>query len=488
MSNLLAALQSSANALSVFQNALTVSANNVANASTPGYVTQTQGLQALPFESDSGLTGGVAATQVESARDVYAEAAVQRQTTALGTWEQQVATLSPLQSNFDITGTAGIPGALNQLYSACSTWAASPNDTTARQSVIDAAQSVAQSFQQQSTVLNQAASDADTQLASLAGQVNSLAANIQQDNVQRANGGANDPSVDANLYNSLEQLSQLVPIQTLQQPDGTTTVLLAGRVPLVVGQSQYKISSTVGVPTTPAPTNPSGPPSAQILDSSGQDVTSDITGGQMGGLLDARNGILAQLRGDSQQQGELNQLAQSVADRVNALLTSGNVSDAVAATATTAAVAAVPGAPLFTYNAAQPSGIAQSLSVVATTTSDQLAAIDPGPPETSNGIALKLANLATPKSSADEIDNVSYTQFFGNMAGTLGTAISNAQSNQTTSQGLVTQAQDLRQQTSGVSLDAEAIKVLQFQRSYQSVSKLVTILDDLTQTAINMIQ
>jgi flagellar hook-associated protein 1 FlgK len=194
------------------------------------------------------------------------------------------------------------------------------------------------------------------------------------------------------------------------------------------------------------------------------------------------------LRGDSQQQGQLNVLAQSVADRVNTILTSGNISDAVAATSTTAAIPAVPGVPLFTYDSTQANDIAGSLSVPTTMTAGQLAAIEPGPPEVSNGIPLELANLSTPQSAADEIGNVSYTQYFGNMAAFLGTAISDAQSSQTTAQGLVTQAQDLRQQTSGVSLDTEAIKVLEFQRSYQAVSKMVTMLDSLTQTVIDMIQ
>ena len=106
----------------------------------------------------------------------------------------------------------------------------------------------------------------------------------------------------------------------------------------------------------------------------------------------------------------------------------------------------------------------------------------------SNGIPLQLAGLATPQTAADEVANVSFTQFYGNLAATLGSAISGAQNDQTTRQELVTQSQDLRQQTSGVSLDAEAIKVLEFQRSYQAVSKMVTILDNLTQTVINMLQ
>ncbi len=298
----------------------------------------------------------------------------------------------------------------------------------------------------------------------------------------------NDPSMDADLYNAVEELSKIVPIQTMKQSDGSTTVLLAGQIPLVVGEFQYKLSSDSVVPTTPAPTYPAGHTSAQILDSSGRDVTGLISEGEVGGLLQARNGVIAQMRGDSQQQGQLNLLAQSVADRVNELLTQGNISNAVPANPPDPAVPAVPGVPLFTYDATNPGNIAQSFSVSAGITADQLAAIDPGPPSVSNGTALKLANLATPQDPADELDGVSYSQYFGNIASALGLAISSAQDDQSTQQALLTQTQDLRQQTSGVSLDAEAIKVLEFQRSYQAVSKLITVLDSLTETVVNMVQ
>jgi flagellar hook-associated protein 1 FlgK len=124
----------------------------------------------------------------------------------------------------------------------------------------------------------------------------------------------------------------------------------------------------------------------------------------------------------------------------------------------------------------------------STITPGQLAAIDPGPPEVDNGIPLALANLATPQTAADEINGMSYTQFYGNMAAQLGTAISTAQSNQTTSQDALTQAQTLRQQSSGVDLNQEAIKVLQFQQSYDAATKMVTILDQVTQDFLDAIQ
>jgi len=51
---------------------------------------------------------------------------------------------------------------------------------------------------------------------------------------------------------------------------------------------------------------------------------------------------------------------------------------------------------------------------------DHLAAIDPGPPYVSNGIALRLSDLASPTNAADEIGGSSYAEFYGSIAASVG--------------------------------------------------------------------
>ena len=55
-------------------------------------------------------------------------------------------------------------------------------------------------------------------------------------------------------------------------------------------------------------------------------------------------------------------------------------------------------------------------------------------------------------------------------------------------QQLLTQAQGVREQTSGVSLDEEATRLIQFQRAYQASAQLLSVLNQLTGTVINMLQ
>jgi flagellar hook-associated protein 1 FlgK len=68
----------------------------------------------------------------------------------------------------------------------------------------------------------------------------------------------------------------------------------------------------------------------------------------------------------------------------------------------------------------------------------------------------------------------------------VGTDISNATANQTEQQNLVNQAQAQRNSVSGVSLDAEAAKLLQFQQSYEAVAKVVSTLNSLTDSLMAM--
>ncbi|HMD70784.1 MAG TPA: flagellar hook-associated protein FlgK [Bryobacteraceae bacterium] len=492
MSTIVGALHVAASTLTAYDQALVVTENNVANSSTPGYVQQTQTFYAMPFQDGHGSLGGVRAAEVVSARDQYAEQAVWQQNTALGQANQDVSGLTSLQNNFPISGDSGIAAALNSLYQSFSAWGQTPADNNARQDVLNQAGDVAEAFQHAATGLANLAQTTDQQVQQTVSQVNQLVGQLQSYNSQIMNGDRNDAGLDAQVYSTLEQLSQYVDISATKQANGSVTVMAAGQTPLLIGDTQFQLSCQIEQPTDPPPAYPTGPPSVQILSAQGNDITGTIATGQLGSLLNLTNQVLPSYIGNAYQQGSLNILAQQFADRVNGLLTSGNVTDAVAAGPNgTGGSPAVPGVPLFTYatnddGTPNATNVAQSLAVNPGITASQLAAIDPGPPEVSNGIALALASMATPTDSADEIDGASYTQYYGNMASQVGSDLNTATDQQQVSQSALAQAQNLRQQQSGVNLDEEAVNLVAFQRAYEANSKLVSVLDQITLDTINM--
>ena len=476
MSGITSSISTAGNALNVLQQALSVIQNNIDNASTPGYATQQLNLEAMPLDIAGGMTGGVMAGGLDDSRDQYAEEAVQSQTQALGFYTAQVQNTGTIQSFFDVTGTSGVSASLSALFQSFSAWSTTPDDPTAQQNVLAAANTVAQSFQGLSNSLTQTAQQMDTQVGSTVQQINTIATQIQQYNVQRLQSPTPDPGAEAQLYSALDNLSQLTNFSTVTQSNGTVTVLLAGGTPLVDGTQQDVLSSNVSVDTQPPPVYAQSLPTDHVLDSQGNDVTSEITGGQLGGLLDTRNRVVGGILGDSQQQGTLNQLAQGLADTVNNILESGTVSTAAGAANGTA---------LFTYNSANPATAASTLALNTAITPDQLAPVDAS--GNANGNANALAALENPTGTQGTIGGSSYIQYFGQIAGGAGQENSTATANEQAQQQVAAQATTLRGQVSGVSLDTEASAVLQFQQAYQATAQVLTVLDNLGSDLMNLI-
>jgi flagellar hook-associated protein 1 FlgK len=68
----------------------------------------------------------------------------------------------------------------------------------------------------------------------------------------------------------------------------------------------------------------------------------------------------------------------------------------------------------------------------------------------------------------------------------LGSKVANCQDSQTFATNAGTQLKDLRDQVSGVNMDDEMIKMIEYQRGYQSAAKLISVADQMLQTLINM--
>ncbi|MGD0436350.1 MAG: flagellar hook-associated protein FlgK [Bryobacteraceae bacterium] len=468
MGSLFSALNSASSALTAFERAVDVTQENVANANTPGYAAQDPTIEALQFGPD-GLSGGVV-EQTQDSRNPQADAAVQQQLSLVGQFQQLQTSLQPLETVFDVSSSSPIPSALTQLFQSFSQWSSQPSSADYQTAVIDAAQQTASAFQQAAAQLASIQNSNAQDIQSAVAQINQDATEVQAYNVAMMHTGAPDAGLSAKLESSLENLSNYANVQLLPGVGGTVTVLLGGQTPLVIGDQVDALS------IEPAAAAESGAPNIAILDSNGNDVTSQVTSGSLSALLNVQNTVLPSLAGGGQQAGALNTLAQSVADTVNNLLEQGS---------TTSTQPYQAGTPLFTYTANQATGVAASLAVNPAITPSQLAAVQTGPPLVSNGVALQLAALDNAPQGA--LNGQSFTQYFATLVSQVGNAAGNAATSATAQQQVLTQAQTLQQQLSGVSLDDEAVQLVQLQSAYQAASKVVTIVDQMTQDLMNMV-
>lgn len=454
MGSLLSSVLNSASALGVYDRALSVVQNNVTNAQTPGYVRQIQSLKAQPFDPvGPGQTGGVGLGPLLSARDEYAEQAVRSQQQLLGEAEQKAADLSHVEPIFSLQGGTDISSFLDAFFQSFAQLAVNPNDPTSRQTVLDRGSALVQSFHSAASRIQTVSSSVDGQTRDVTAQINTLSAQVQQFNLTRRqdSSGPVDPGLDAQVHQTLEQLSDFADVSALQQTDGTWSVYLGGQSPLVIGEHQYPITADFSSAQT------------RILNAQGDDATGQIQSGKLRGLLDEKNSILPSYTGD------LNTLAQTIADQVNTTLAGGLDRSGAA-----------PSVDFFQYDLTN--GAAGSLALTGITP-DQIAAASSTAPG-GNGNALAVAQLA----NAATITGQTFTQFYGALGSRVGQDIASAKQDQDSRQSLVTQARSLRDSSSAVSLDAEAARLIALQQSYQAVGKLVTVLDTLTQTVIGLLR
>jgi flagellar hook-associated protein 1 len=195
-------------------------------------------------------------------------------------------------------------------------------------------------------------------------------------------------------------------------------------------------------------------------------VTASVEGARLGALLEFRHDTLAGVQGDSMNKGELDQLAEKIMSRLNQ--------------------AWPPPAHPFFIAGASPISVAHTLSVNPALTPAMLDAVEPGPPPVANGKALQLAALANPVLADDKIDGFSVTSFYGRIAGKVGGLLNDANFDAESQTQLLAQAEAFRDRLSGISLDEEALYLLEFQRAYEASARMVSVLDEMLQTAVNL--
>jgi flagellar hook-associated protein 1 len=452
MGNLLSSLLATAGAIRAYDRTLDVIQSNVSNASTPGYAAARLNLVSQPFDPDSGRTGGVRTGTLESSRDDFVEQSVWAQQNATGQFTQKSESLAPIEQILGVTADAAIPANLNQLFQSFSQLATTPNDSVQRAIVLDGADQFASSVNAASRALADASSQTDRQIGNTVDQINQIVGQVQEYNQAVGSGAVShqDAGSDATAYAALENLGQLVDFSARRDANGQFEIRLGtGQAPLLLGDRQSLLKIDLSHSQT------------GIQTANGETVTSQFQSGKLAALLDTRNNLIPSYSSD------LDRLAAGVADQVNTTLQAGLDSNGD------------PGQDMFSYDATQP---AATLAVAMSDPATLAAATADAPGGSGN--ATRLAALA----GQNLIDGGTFSRFYGTVAARVGRQKASADQDQQLHQQLLTQAQGVREQTSGVSLDEEATRLIQFQRAYQASAQLLSVLNQLTGTVINMLQ
>jgi flagellar hook-associated protein 1 FlgK len=447
-------------ALMVDQEALNVTSTNVANQNTAGYTREVVSFQSVDAVTLSGGSFGSGVTaNATSQRDRVLEQLVQQQTQtqaqsgALESALQQVQSIFALSSTSSSASSTVLGSAVNAFFSSLSALTSNPSDSATRQNVLAAANTLAGAFNSASNQFAQVSAGLNQQVVSDVGQVNSLTTTIASLNgkISSLSPDADAGTLEDQRQLAIAQLSQLVGLNQISNENNGITLTTSNGAVLVSGSASFALSTTQVAGVT------------HILGGvDGQDVTSDLAGGDLGGVLQARDQELPTY------QSALDNLAYSIGSKVNqqnALGVDGNGN---------------PGAALFSLPSSQ-SGAAALIQVV-TTDPNAVAAAAPGEGSAGNTNASALADL----SSASIVAGQTASAFLASFLGQIGNDTSTATTNNSAQQATLTQLTTQRDSLSGVSLDEEAANLTQYQRAYQSAAQVFNIANSIMASALNL--
>ncbi len=486
MSSLFTILNIASRAMTMQQKNIQIIEQNVTNANTVGYHRQEAVFKNgmpygdLRFKGTSG--GGQMGTGVliEEIKRYSLEFFDDRYRTTVSNskyWETQQSLLKQLETTLAETSEDGLVAKLDSFWSGWQLLNGEPSNMALRSDLRDRAIALVQAFNNRSAQLEQMRKDQDLTIRARVDEINKIATQIAELNreIPRVKALRNQPNDLLDERDRLiDRLSEISGVQATTQANGELIVSLGGHV------------LVVGLKTNPL-TIVEDPNNANLAKIIWQDDGLDFnpTNGELLSLFNVRDNIIVE-----QQQG-LDTLAQTLHDRVNYVHEYGySMHDPLG-------IPTPPPPPLpsdatayaFFALAPPPGSIASRLRV------DEHI-LDPD---------FGLANIAAAEgpgyapgdgNNAREISDLQHGLFLNNnstsmnayytyQVASLGLAVKRAQMNVRDYQNIATALKEQREEIGGVSLNEEAIKLMETQKAYNAAARIVTAADEMLDRVIN---
>lgn len=520
-------------ALSAMQDAVDVAGQNVANASTPGYSRERAVLVSQPTVVNVGVGGpvanatmgaGVNVSGVQRVSAAYLTAQVQGAQANVSYQNQVTTFLQNAQSLFNEPSANGLSSGMQKFFTDLSTLSGNPQSSAARAVVAQDASAVASQFNSLSAGLGQLSQSVRTDLQVQVGQVNQALSQVaglnQQIHSAQVQGTQPTTLLDQRSQ-ILAGLSKSLGITVGSDAQGNLTVTDAATGALLVDGQQagqvvtgQTLTNAAGSATASAwqvveqglPSGAGTAPAPTVANITSGQIGADLT--LLGGVTFAAGvtvpstyGLLSPVANagayGQSLRGQLDQVASSLATSINALQMPTAVGAAPAYYLNAA------GAPTSTApSASQPTGVPMFVNASQTTqtvppggfTAANLAvnsAIMQSPYE----IAAAQSANAADGSNAQAMGDLGQSgapsaavPLYNSLVSGMGVVVQSSISRQTTGQSLLTQAVNLQQSVTGVSINQEVANMTQYQDVYTAAAKAMGAMQTMLQSLLAVIQ
>lgn len=537
-------LSNGKSALTAFQRALVTTSHNIANVNTEGYTRQEVSMKARVAQGPaaSGVGSGVETGSVVRVYDEYLTARLRSSTSSsqqMDVYEQYANEVDQLFGNPE----TGVSSRLTSFFSSIQSLSDNPASIAARQGVIGEAELLGGRLNEMDAQLAAIEGGTRQEMTTAVSNINSYASGIADINRQitETSGGTGDFSNDLLDQRDLlvSRMSESIGVSTATQYDGSVNVYMGNGQSLVIGSQAERLSVSGGEFS-------SGDVAVSYLSDSGPiDVTNDLAGGRIGGLINFTKEVLDPAR------GELGRIAVALSAEFNSAHTAGldlngnagmdfftsgvpAVAEGANNTGTSAATVAITDTTQIsasdyilsresgswvltqlsndsqqTLGAAGPfvvdgltidiagaandgdkhlimptRGLAADISVLVKDPME-VAAAGPTGGSGNNENALLLGELQMKKTLDN--GNTSFDEAYAAIVSDVGTLTYQAGINADTQRVLLEHSQVARDGVSGVNLDEEAANLMKYQQAYQAAAKLISVSDSMFQSLLSAV-
>ena len=451
MASLLSVLDVSRDGMMAQATALDITGQNVSNASTPGYVRRVAQIETTPTY---GAFGSVRVAGIGRILDRFAAGRAIAESGKQGAAEARAAAIANAESILTPPTVPSVADRMAVFYGSMAALGQNPSDPSVRGAALAAAGELTHSVGNTAGQLAAAQASLLGKAQGVTSEVNDRLTRIAALNRQIAEASAQG-ATPADLMDQRESLlrevGERIGAQAVEQPNGSITLLSSGTA-LVDGDRASSIS---------VEPDANGKIAVRLVRPSGvvEDITPNVTTGTLGGIREARDVDIAKAF------AQLDQLAYDLTTTVNAIHVGGYGLDGQT------------GRPLFEPHATV-AGSARAMAVSAQVLANPQAlatassAADlPG----GNDVAIALSQLSQQALGGSPTP----AQAFASIASGLGVAKQSADAEVALRTATLSQAENMRDSASGVSLDEEMVNLTKFQRAFEASMTVLRTVDEL---------
>lgn len=272
------------------QTAVEVAGHNIANVNTEGYTRQQAVIEAAhPIPTIPGQIGsGIKITEIKRAYDNFLGSQINFETNLLGKWTSKEEALSRAEVVFNETTGGGLNKYLTEFWSAWQNLSLNPAGETERQAVLGKGKLLSDTFNKLSTDLKRIRDDIDKKIVSVVDEVNQFTGQVVELNrviheSEVTGENANDLRDKRDLI--IKKIAERMDVNYYEDSTNNEVIVYTAKGrPLVMGQYAFQLQAVQNSENAAL-----HDVKWRNVDGTLIDISSDLTGGNLSGLIEARD-------------------------------------------------------------------------------------------------------------------------------------------------------------------------------------------------------